>query len=103
MSSPATTAGGDMIRLTEYVSAQRDGKKRLDWNAISEILIHPHFRAALRSSVKAPIAFSLNGFDYLNPDGLMWVLLMGEVLTAERNQIVYLDLPRMQSQVAELN
>lgn len=86
------------VRLADFVMPSKDGKKRLEWGWATSFLQSQQY-GTLRDLTCEDIQFSLDGFDYLNPDGLLWVLLLGEQLK-KRDNVLWLELPRSPEQVA---
>ena len=85
-------------RLVEYAIRARDDKLRMNWSTIDRFLGSRDTRSVLALR-NAEVKFSIDGFDYLAPDGLIWVLLLGEHLIAQDN-IVWLQLPKQQNQLS---
>ena len=88
------------IRLASYVTASRDGKKRLEWSAATIFLQSNEYREIAQPSGQ-DLLFSLDGFDYMNPDGLIWLLLLGDQLKTKENSL-WLELPRNPEQLRYL-
>jgi len=88
----------NIVRLADFVTPSKDGKKRLEWGWVNSFLQSKQYRA-LCDLAREDIQFSLDGFDYLNADGLLWLLLVGEQLR-KQNNLLWLELPRSSEQVA---
>lgn len=88
------------IRLANFAIPGSDGKMRLDWNGAIGFLRSPTYRE-VRELGDHSFLFSLEGFDYLNPDGLIWLLLLGDQLKLKGNS-VWLQLPRDPDQLRYL-
>jgi len=67
------------IKLSHFAVFDKEQKKRLDWSGIINFLKAKEY-ADIKTMSTEEILFSLEGFDYLNPDGLLWLLLIGEEL-----------------------
>jgi len=92
------------VKLADFASHEK-GIKRLEWRCVSSFLQDKqrgYEAITQRKPGEGLIWFSLKGFDYLNPDGLLWVLLIGEELTGkgyylslelpiEKNNVEYLE------------
>lgn len=80
------------IKMASFVNPGRDGKKRLEWNAIMQLLRSEEY-SSIRSLSGADVLFSLKGFDFINPDGLVWLLLIGDELKSKKNYL-WLEFPK---------
>lgn len=82
----------EMVKIADFISPGNDGKKRLEWNGILNFL-----RSTKYNQIKAltgdDILFSLGGFDFINPDGLIWLLLIGDEFKSKKNSL-WLEFPR---------
>lgn len=74
------------IYLSKFIDTGKDNKRRLDWNGINIFLQTKEF-FELNISSKKDILFSLKGFDYINADGLIWLLLFGSELKKKNNSL----------------
>ncbi|MDO8848377.1 MAG: hypothetical protein Q7W51_08345 [Coriobacteriia bacterium] len=83
----------DEIRFSQFAAPWRDEKTRLDWKTATALFGSPNWQE-LELSTTSEVLFSLRGIDYLNPDGLLWVLLLGErARQVDRNRTLWLELP----------
>jgi hypothetical protein len=88
----------NIVRPADFVTPSKtDGKKHLEWSWATSFLQSQY--EMFRDLTGEDIQFSLDGCDYLNPDGLLWVLLFGEQLK-KRDNVLWLDLPSSPKQIA---
>lgn len=88
-----------LLSLAQLVTSRSDGRRRLDWRGANEIAQSSVWRGIL-SSAKRDVLFDLSGFDYLNNDGLLWLLLLAERLRERApDSTPWLELPRDQAQL----
>lgn len=80
------------IRLATFASSGR-----LDWLTIRRTLEASKLRSALRTRDRRLI-FELDGFDYLNGDGLLMLLMLGRFLVSEHKVRAILVLPGSEKQ-----
>lgn len=79
------------VRLIDFTAPSKDGKLRLEWSWVHKFLTSDTYSQLTQASGR-DILFSLKGFDYLNVDGLIWLLLLGEYLRSRNNSLL-LELP----------
>jgi len=89
------------LPLIFFATPSQDGKKRLNWNTISNFLDSEQW-TEIRKRNNDEIVISLNGFDWLEGDGLTWVLLLVEFLRDNGNT-PWVELPRDKRQLTALN
>jgi len=79
------------IRIRKYSKSDRQGHTRLDWLTAGNVIGSGAYAQAkaLRGD---EILLSLEGIDYFNPDGLIWLLLLGQQLASNGNRL-HLELP----------
>jgi len=80
------------IELSHFAIPARDQKKRLEWSGVINFLKTEEY-AFIKAMPPEEILFSIEGFDYLNPDGLLWLLLIGEELK-KKGHFLSMKLPR---------
>lgn len=80
------------INMASLISPGNDGKRRLEWNGIMQFLRSEEY-SSIKSLTTADILFSLKGFDFINPDGLVWLLLIGDDLKIKNNYL-WLEFPK---------
>lgn len=88
------------VKIANFISPRSDGKKRLEWNGILNFLRSREY-SQIRTSTTCDILFSLEGFDFINSDGLIWLLLMGDEFKNKNNSL-WLEFPRNNKQLEYL-
>lgn len=79
------------VYLKNSIPKSKDGFKRLEWTSMLKLISSPLFRD-INVQHSTNIFFSLEGLDYINADGLIWLLLIGDFLKRKKN-ILWLELP----------
>jgi hypothetical protein len=77
-------------RLVDYASGT--GRRRLDWWAFRKLLREPSLQRLILDRTAVEVSFNLDGIDYLNGDGLVMLLALGDVLSRKQHEI-YLQIP----------
>jgi len=90
----------DTFELAGFIKPGQDDLKRLEWRGMIEFLGSPVFREISAKS-RADILISLEDFDYVNADGLIWIMVLGDLLKAKGNSL-WLQLPRDQHLLKQL-
>jgi len=85
------------IDLVEY-SKPVLGKKYLNWNTMRNFLNSYEYRNKIESSKGLSINFIIDHFTSLHLDGLIWLLLIGDKLLTQGNQL-FLTLPTDKNQL----
>ncbi len=79
------------IRLSQIVREHLDRKKRLQWEDAVTAINSPTYQNFLKSD-DPELFLSLRDLDYIDSDGLLWILLLGDFLN-EKGKMVWLELP----------
>lgn len=80
----------ESIILKNFAKPTKEGKYYLNWSNCRNFISKKWDKLSkLENSV---IRFDLEGFDFINLDGLIWLLLIGEIL--HNNNYLILNLPR---------
>lgn len=79
------------LHMSQLVKPQKDQKKRLQWDDVIYAMNSPIGREAITSE-DPELFLSLRHLDYIDPDGLMWLLLLSDFLS-ERGKMIWLQLP----------
>jgi hypothetical protein len=77
--------------MSQMVRQQSDQKKRLQWEDVLHAINTPVGQKAIKSE-DPELFLSLRNLDYINPDGLVWLLLLSDYLN-EKGKMIWLELP----------
>ncbi|MBN1460752.1 MAG: hypothetical protein JXA57_14550 [Armatimonadetes bacterium] len=94
----------DLSDLAPAADHVQDGKRRLGWAVFdtgSGIEVSPALQYLIRV-VKEDAAVALDGFDYLNPDGLIRLLTAADWLLQKSRRPLMVALPRVGKALASL-
>ncbi len=85
------------IQLSDYAPLSSDNKRRFQWDEAQSIIKSPIGDNVLKSN-DSELFFSLEGFDYIEADGLLWLLLIGDYLQ-DKGKLMWLELPSDRKQL----
>lgn len=87
------------LPLAEFAKPNAKSERRLDWTTMESCLAEPEVASMVaRGSRQVDgVLFNLEGFDFLNSDGLMWLLLLATHLTTVKQVPAFLEVPRKES------
>jgi hypothetical protein len=87
------------VKLYETIKPENN-RRRLDWLA-AQIFLNSPFYKKLNNLEGEDILFSLRKLDFINPDGLFWLILIAEQIKRNKNYL-WLELPTNNLQLEDI-